>query len=401
MRRYKTDEKDHHLLVSELQALVVEAKRRHPDVKDVSVIQKGCIYADSRLERKHWKYWEEAKCPGILYFVSARSTRCWHSDNADTMLSPITLGCKTKAPKIIGIAITVLQRLVAAGGVPTVSLSHEDGRLTISPLYLQSYRPWTASRIKESISNSRSYKPYCLFWQTIPMRMARYLAMYVPWCLHADKQALLLCFKLQDVRVSVVSSTAAATLRQAGKILQLPTQPPTEVTVSPAVMDAYCVLSDLCLLTARSGGSGLLSWGGGDKEKPKLLTLSNLQRTFGLELIESILSGYEEPVKQVSPSQWRLNQADLQRPELVHLLSHSLDALLLKLLAEKPTFPIALRVCRLIFLSIRSFSAQLPGQVEVYLNTLIKLGMGEGEDESKREVVQPWFRVLALEIIRG
>lgn len=27
--------------------------------------------------------------------------------------------------------------------------------------------------------------------------------------------------------------------------------------------------------------------------------------------------------------------------------------------------------------------------------------MGEGEDESKKEVVQPWFRVLALEIIRG
>jgi len=31
-----TDGKDHHLLVSELQALVIEAKRRHPDVKDVS-----------------------------------------------------------------------------------------------------------------------------------------------------------------------------------------------------------------------------------------------------------------------------------------------------------------------------------------------------------------------------
>lgn len=92
---------------------------------------------------------------------------------------------------------------------------------------------------------------------------------------------------------------------------------------------------------------------------------------------------------------------DYQRPELVHLLHHSLDALLLKLLAEKPTFPIALRVCRLIFLLIRSFSAQLPGQVEVYISTLIKLGMGEGEDETKREVVQPWFRVLALEIIRG
>lgn len=44
-------------------------------------------------------------------------------------------------------------------------------------------------------------------------------------------------------------------------------------------------------------GSSL--WGGGEKEKPKLLKLSHLQRTFGLELIESILAGYEEGVKQV------------------------------------------------------------------------------------------------------
>jgi hypothetical protein len=85
--------------------------------------------------------------------------------------------------------------------------------------------------------------------------------------------------------------------------LSLPTEPPAEMSISPSCMDAYCILSDLCLLTSRSGsgsGSGLLSWGGGEKEKPKLLLLSNLQRTFGLELIESILSGYEESVKQVS-----------------------------------------------------------------------------------------------------
>jgi hypothetical protein len=83
-------------------------------------------------------------------------------------------------------------------------------------------------------------------------------------------------------------------------------------------------------------------------------------------------------------------------------LSHSLDSLLLKLLAEKPTFPIALRVCRLIFLLIRSFSAQLPRQVQGYISTLIKLGMGEiDEDSTRKDVVQPWFRVLALEIIRG
>lgn len=114
----------------------------------------------------------------------------------------------------------------------------------------------------------------------------------------------------------MVSSTAAATLRQAVMLvfdrlstdtavgetatlgLSLGGDEPTEVHVTPSAMDAYCVLSDLCLLTARSGG-GLLGWGGGDKEKPKLLKLSSLQRTFGLELIESILSGYEDAVKQV------------------------------------------------------------------------------------------------------
>jgi hypothetical protein len=37
MGRGKLTEQDHHLLVSDLQALVVESKRRYPDVKDVSI----------------------------------------------------------------------------------------------------------------------------------------------------------------------------------------------------------------------------------------------------------------------------------------------------------------------------------------------------------------------------
>lgn len=95
-------------------------------------------------------------------------------------------------------------------------------------------------------------------------------------------------------------------------------------------------------------------------------------------------------------------ESDHQRPELLHLLSHSLAPLLLKLLAEKPTFPVALRVCRLIFLLIRSLMEQLPKEVEMCLITLIRLGMGDAEEDgAKKENAQPWFRVLALEIIRG
>ena len=40
--------------------------------------------------------------------------------NAEVLLAPITLGCKTKVAKIIGISIAALQRLVTLGGVPTV-----------------------------------------------------------------------------------------------------------------------------------------------------------------------------------------------------------------------------------------------------------------------------------------
>ena len=72
-----------------------------------------------------------------------------------------------------------------------------------------------------------------------------------------------------------------------------------EIKLTPASMDAYDLFSDLCLLTA-SSGSGFSLWSKGNELKPKLLKLSHLQRTFGLELIESILSGYESRVKEVN-----------------------------------------------------------------------------------------------------
>lgn len=78
-----------------------------------------------------------------------------------------------------------------------------------------------------------------------------------------------------------------------------------------------------------------------------------------------------------------------------------MNPLLLKLLAEKPNFPVALRVCRLIFLLIRSFMDQLPKEIETCLLTLLRIGMGDADEGGKRDAVLPWFRVLASEVIRG
>jgi hypothetical protein len=106
------------------------------------------------------------------------------------LLAPITLGCKTRNAKIVGISIAALQQLVALGGVPLASLP--DVLHTLGMVASQAV--------------------------DIQLKILQTLLSILTYCkdMHGDAlgTALLLCFKLQDSRVSVVSSTAAATLRQ-------------------------------------------------------------------------------------------------------------------------------------------------------------------------------------------
>lgn len=238
----------------------------------------------------------------------------------------------------------------------------------------------------------------------IQLKILQTLLSILTYCkgMHGDTlgTALLLCFKLQDSRVNVVSSTAAATLRQAIMVvfdrIGVEEEGSEElvlgeevVKVTPAALDGYEILSDLCLLTLGGQSSSSLSlWSSSGKEKPRMLKLSALQRTFGLELIESIMSGYEAVVKS--------------HPELLYLLRHSLHPLIIRLQGEKPSFPVALRINRLIYVLVRSYSEQLPSEVETYLLSLIRMGVGDEEDkrEHKKEAA-PWVHVLALEILRG
>lgn len=127
-------------------------------------------------------------------------------------------------------------------------------------------------------------------------------------------QALLLCFKLQESKIAVVSSTAAATLRQLVMFvvdkmvvedgeeeiaqedlsdIQLPDG--TTKSLGPSARDAFSVFEDLCLLA--------------NSERPHFLKLEFLHKTFALELIESVLTNYHTLFRKVlasfptSPSQ--------------------------------------------------------------------------------------------------
>ena len=120
-------------------------------------------------------------------------------------------------------------------------------------------------------------------------------------------QALLLCFKLQESRIAVVSSTAAATLRQlvmfvvdkmvledqineanetpSMKLAQVQLPDGGTTKLGPSAKDTFSVFEDLCLLA--------------NSEKPKFLKLDFLYKTFALELIESVLTNYHELFSKV------------------------------------------------------------------------------------------------------
>jgi hypothetical protein len=116
---------------------------------------------------------------------------------------------------------------------------------------------------------------------------------------------------LQESRIAVVSSTAAATLRQlvmfvVDKVVdedrqnQSPTDSteinfpePSEITLpdgtkkslGASARDAFSVFEDLCLLA--------------NSEKPHFLKLEFLHKTFALELIESVLTNYHDLFRKV------------------------------------------------------------------------------------------------------
>ena len=228
---------------------------------------------------------------------------------------------------------------------------------------------------------------------------------------YAVKQALLLCFKLHESRTAVVSSTAAATLRQlvmfvvdkvveedrrmllANELESITFPDGTTQTLGPAARDAFAVFEDLCLL--------------GNGERPQFLQLEYLHKTFALELIESVLTNYHELFRKVRFSTsirglcasvvlTRLSR--IQHSELLLLLQHHLFPLLLRTLSERSAFPLSLRGTRVVFLLLKQFSSELETEAEVFLTLLIKLISGETEGGEPRP---GWMRVLAIEIMRG
>lgn len=172
------------------------------------------------------------------------------------------------------------------------------------------------------------------------------------------------------------------------------------VSVGPSAHDAFSIFEDLCLLA--------------NAEQPRFLKLRSLQKTFALELLESILTNYHDLFRKVSRLRVQFaplsQHISMQHTELLIVLQHLLCPLLLKNLSDRLPFPLTLRCTRVVFILLKQFSWELHTEAEVFTNLLIRMIGQDSELPSSSSEHLPWqggharaqwIRVLAMEIIRG
>ncbi|CAG8510749.1 17383_t:CDS:10, partial [Dentiscutata heterogama] len=136
------------------------------------------------------------------------------------------------------------------------------------------------------------------------------------------------------------------------------------IPLRPCARDAYHLFQDLCLLT--------------NSEQPMFLRLNSLSRTFGLDLIESVLTNHSKLFK---PHQ-----------ELTFLLRERVCPLINKSFADKSDFPTTMRLMRIVRILLKQFSDILVTECEIFLALFVK-------------ILEPdniyWQRVISMEIFRG
>ncbi|KAK0540712.1 Endocytosis and vacuole integrity protein [Tilletia horrida] len=359
------------LLATELAALASEVKRKHPEIRQAAeqVLGRLKTNADATISA--------CKDEGV-------------PADENVLLKPVLEACATKIAKAQSLALSILQRLVSIQAVPQSAVPDIIQTLTQTAPKADVDVQLKTLQVAAALLSS---------YQSIHGKLL--------------SATLLLCFRLQDSRVSVVSSTAAATLRQAvmtifekvaaedevldgikdggedaaaaaplaAMTVPIPDSEQGSVTLFPCSKDAYLTITDL-----NSLASG---------EPAPFLQLNSLPRTFALELIESILTNHSNLFRSS------------HHPELLLVLRQSTCPLLIKALSEKPVFPTSLRLMRVLFLLLRQFSTELVLEVEILLNIMIKTiqplqqpGIPEEKDDAG-SATPPWQRILVMEVIRS
>lgn len=136
------------------------------------------------------------------------------------------------------------------------------------------------------------------------------------------------------------------------------------IQLRAAALDAYKVFNDLCLLT--------------EAQKPQFLRSSGIPQTFGLELIESVLTNHAVIF--------------LNHPEQANILRVRVMPFIINALSEKMNFAATVRVARVLYTLLRNHLSILASEGEMALGLLTHM---LDHDTAL------WKRSLCMEALRG
>ncbi|CCH44934.1 hypothetical protein BN7_4504 [Wickerhamomyces ciferrii] len=194
---------------------------------------------------------------------------------------------------------------------------------------------------------------------------------------------LLICSMLQSPgKTPMVVNTSAATQQQlvlslldkvvdedksdeVAKEFTVKIDEDEDLKIGSAAYDTYRLLNDLCALIER--------------QPPKFLTFKFLPELFGYELLENVLSNYQNVF--------------LNHVELGFILRTKITPLVLRSFSNHKEFPIVVRVSRIIFLLIKTQVSILEIETEVMLSLLT-------HSISKESTLPYWKKILSLEIFK-
>ncbi|KAI8586711.1 hypothetical protein BDZ88DRAFT_427821 [Geranomyces variabilis] len=328
-----------YFLQNELLALSSEAKRKNPEIKEAA---ERLLYILRALKERENVQVAEGVDP-----VASELAK------TDEALKPFIMACETKNAKLIPIAVPCLQRLIMHQAIPEGSIM----------LVLKT--------LSDLINTSLELQLKVL--QTVIPLLSNYRN------IHGEvlAEALLLCFRLQETKSPVVNNTAAATVRQMitfvfekvasenDRLDAGATVASTDRSLSPSGQDAYLLFKDLCLLT-----SG---------EPAAFLSLQSLPKTFGLELLETVIAHH--------PRLFR------EHTELANLMKERVCPLIIKSFSERVDFPLACRLMRVVHAILKQHHDILVMECEIFLSMFCR--------HLEPDHAPLWHRVLVMEVYKS
>ncbi|EGY14202.1 uncharacterized protein VDAG_05366 [Verticillium dahliae VdLs.17] len=271
------------LLATELANLISESKRKHTDLRQAAE-----------------KALEELKA--VTSKASNEAQAISELTQRPNFVNPFVIACGTKNTKFTAIAIVCLQRLILVRALPRGKLSH----------VLEALREATSAGLDVQLK----------ILQILPTLLQNYAGDVKGDLLVT---ALNICFILQTSKNAIVNNTSAATLQQLvvsvfdKVVTEDPGEAPTadaDIPLREAALDAYRIFKDLCLMT--------------ENQRPEYLRLSALPQTFGLELIESVLTNHAAIF--------------VSHPEQAFILQSRVMPFIISALKDRPNFATSVRL---------------------------------------------------------